>query len=150
VDIAVSLWDTSGGGEDYDRLRPLSYPQTDVFILLFSVISPTSYGNVKSKWWPEVMHHCPTDVVVVANKIDCRDDPEKLESLKEKGLALITTEQGKQLAADVKAKGYAEISALTGQGVRAAFELVYDIYLENLHGGNTMQQKNNKNKCVLQ
>jgi GTPase SAR1 family protein len=29
------------GQEDYDRLRPLSYPQTDVFLICFSIISPS-------------------------------------------------------------------------------------------------------------
>ena len=37
------------GQEDYDRLRPLSYPQTDVFLVCFSVVSPASFENVKEK-----------------------------------------------------------------------------------------------------
>lgn len=49
----------SPGQEDYDRLRPLSYPQTDVFLVCFSVTSPASFENVKEKWFPEVHHHCP-------------------------------------------------------------------------------------------
>lgn len=31
------------------RLRPLSYPQTDVFLLCFSVMSPPSFENVRTK-----------------------------------------------------------------------------------------------------
>ena len=48
-----------GAEQDYDRLRPLSYPQTDVFLVCFSVISPASFENVKEKWIPEITHHCP-------------------------------------------------------------------------------------------
>ena len=44
----LGLFDTAGQ-EDYDRLRPLSYPQTDVFLVCFSVINPASYENVKEK-----------------------------------------------------------------------------------------------------
>lgn len=49
--INLGLWDTAGQ-EDYDRLRPLSYPQTDVFLVCFSVISRASYQNVFTKWLP--------------------------------------------------------------------------------------------------
>ena len=44
----MGLWDTYHG-EDYDRLRPLSYPQTDVFLVAFCVVTPSSYENVKDK-----------------------------------------------------------------------------------------------------
>ena len=37
------------GQEDYDRLRPLSYPKTDVFIAVFSVVSPSSFENIKKR-----------------------------------------------------------------------------------------------------
>lgn len=52
----LGLFDTAGQ-EDYDRLRPLSYPQTDVFLVCFSVTSPASFENVKEKWFPEVGFH---------------------------------------------------------------------------------------------
>ena len=59
----------------YCRLRPLSYPQTDVFLICFSLVSPASYENVRAKWFPEVSHHCPnTPVILVGTKLDLRDD----------------------------------------------------------------------------
>ena len=60
VKINLGLWDTAGQ-EDYDRLRPLSYPSTDVFLVCFSVIAPASYDNVEGKWKPEIEQHCPID-----------------------------------------------------------------------------------------
>lgn len=51
--ISLGLWDTAGQ-EDYDRLRPLSYPQTDVFLICFSIVSPPSFDNVKAKVCPSV------------------------------------------------------------------------------------------------
>ena len=41
----------TAGQEDYDRLRPLSYPNTDVFIIAFSIVNPTSLSNAFEKWY---------------------------------------------------------------------------------------------------
>ena len=70
------------GQEDYDRLRPLSYPQTDVFLVCFSVVSPSSFENVKEKWVPEISHHCQrTPFLLVGTQIDLRDDAATIEKL---------------------------------------------------------------------
>jgi small GTP-binding protein len=47
----INLIQDTAGQEDYDRLRPLSYAQTDVFLIAFSIASPTSYENVAAKWY---------------------------------------------------------------------------------------------------
>ena len=55
--------------EDYDRLRPLSYPGTDVFLLCFSVDSADSLDNIEEKWLPELRHHAPgVPIILVATK----------------------------------------------------------------------------------
>ena len=79
----LGLFDTAGQ-EDYDRLRPLSYPQTDVFLVCFSVVSPSSFENVKEKWVPEITHHCQkTPFLLVGTQIDLRDDAATIEKLGE-------------------------------------------------------------------
>lgn len=98
IPVSLGLWDTAGQ-EDYDRLRPLSYPQTDVFLICFSVTSPSSFENVTSKWYPEIKHHCPdAPMILVGTKIDLRDDRETLTALAEQGLSAIKREQGQKLA----------------------------------------------------
>ena len=56
--VELALWDTAGQ-EDYDRLRPLSYPDTDVILLCFAINNKDSLENVCEKWKPEVSHFCP-------------------------------------------------------------------------------------------
>ena len=43
--VNLALWDT-GGGEEYARLRALSYPETDVFLICYSIGSPASLENI--------------------------------------------------------------------------------------------------------
>jgi len=66
--VELALWDTAGQ-EDYDRLRPLSYPDTDVILMCFSIDSPDSLENIPEKWTPEVKHFCPSvPIILVGNK----------------------------------------------------------------------------------
>ncbi|CAG2057988.1 unnamed protein product [Timema podura] len=118
IPVSLGLWDTAGQ-EDYDRLRPLSYPQTDVFLICFSVTSPSSFENVTSKWCPEIKHHCPdAPMILVGTKIDLRDDRETLTALAEQGLSPIKREQGQKLANKIRAVKYMECSALTQRGLK--------------------------------
>lgn len=98
VPVSLGLWDTAGQ-EDYDRLRPLSYPQvykgrlhsfsddhiptnfqTDVFLICFSVVSPSSFENVTSKWCPEIKHHCPDAPILLIGNIIYYNDHSPLNN----------------------------------------------------------------------
>ncbi|KAF7204753.1 ras-related C3 botulinum toxin substrate 1 [Nothobranchius furzeri] len=116
--LNLSLWDTAGQ-EDYDRLRPLSYPHTDVFLVCFSLVSPASFENVRCKWYDEVKHYCPnTPIVLVGTKLDLREDQ---EMVKEKKLSPITSAQGEAMAKEIGAVKYLECSALRQKGLKTVF-----------------------------
>jgi small GTP-binding protein len=120
----LGLFDTAGQ-EDYDRLRPLSYPQTDVFLICFNVTSPPSFENVKEKWFPEVRHHCPaTSCIIVGTMVDLRDDPTVIEKLARQRQRPISFEQGERLARELGAVKYVECSALTQKGLKNVFDEV--------------------------
>lgn len=46
--VELALWDTAGQ-EEYDRLRPLSYPETDLIFVCFAIDCPNSLENVMDK-----------------------------------------------------------------------------------------------------
>lgn len=120
--IELGLWDTAGQ-EEYDRLRPLSYANANVFLVCFSLTNPVSFENVKAKWHPEVGHYCP-DVpqILVGTKSDLRDDSATLDKLKQQGQAPITADQGHQLAREIRAVKYLECSAKTGENLKTVFD----------------------------
>eukprot|EP00004_Rigifila_ramosa_P003187 TRINITY_DN13342_c0_g2_i1.p1 TRINITY_DN13342_c0_g2~~TRINITY_DN13342_c0_g2_i1.p1 ORF type:complete len:202 (-),score=38.04 TRINITY_DN13342_c0_g2_i1:116-700(-) len=120
--ISLGLWDTAGQ-EEYDRLRPLSYPMTDVFLVCFSVVGPASFENVRHRWTPEILHYAPkTPIVLVGTKVDLRDDAPTLASLRKRSLEPISEAQGRQLAKEIGATAYVECSALTQSNLRLLFD----------------------------
>jgi small GTP-binding protein len=119
---AVEIWDTNGT-DGMDRLRPLSYPGTDVFLIAFNIISPYSFTSVRSKWLVELKQHMPTaPILLVGMKADLRTDEEMINLLAEKGIDMITPEAAVKCAEEIGATGYYECSALTQEGLKPLFD----------------------------
>jgi cell division control protein 42 len=120
----LGLFDTAGQ-EDYDRLRPLSYPQTDVFLVCFSVTSPASFENVREKWFPEVHHHCPgVPCLIVGTQVDLRDDQQVIQKLAKQKMQPVRKEDGERMAKELGAVKYVECSALTQYKLKDVFDEV--------------------------
>ena len=120
--INFGLWDTAGQ-EDYDTFRAHSYPNTDVLLICFSLMNPTSFENVREKWYPEVRLHCNNaPIILVGTKLDLREDKGTAFDLKNKWLHPITYPEGLSMARDVGAVKYLECSALTTNGLRTVFD----------------------------
>jgi len=155
VPVNLGLWDTAGS-EEYNTLRPLSYPGTDVFIICFSIFSPTSFENVIKKWFPEIRQHMDTKppIVLVGTKLDLRSKPAALESLRTNNEEPITPEMGEQMRQEIGAYKYLECSALTQEGLATVFEEAIRVVLfppakEELQPKPTPKTKD-KEKCIMQ
>ncbi|VDP80582.1 unnamed protein product [Echinostoma caproni] len=121
--VELALWDTAGQ-EDYDRLRPLSYPDTDVILMCYAVDSPDSLANIKEKWAPEVKHFCPNvPIVLVGNKLDTRYDEKVWNELARYDQKPTTVDEAKFIGNQIGAFGHIECSAKTKENVREVFEL---------------------------
>uniref|UniRef100_A0A182PZM8 Ras-like GTP-binding protein Rho1 n=1 Tax=Anopheles farauti TaxID=69004 RepID=A0A182PZM8_9DIPT len=140
-EVELALWDTAGQ-EDYDRLRPLSYPDTDVILMCFSVDSPDSLENIPEKWTPEVKHFCPNvPIILVGNKKDLRNDPHTIKELSKMKQEPVKPQEGRAMAEKINAFAYLECSAKSKEGVREVFETATRAALQ--------VKKKKKSKCVL-
>lgn len=91
--VELALWDTAGQ-EDYDRLRPLSYPDSHVILICFAVDSPDSLDNVQEKWISEVLHFCSgLPIILVGCKKDLRNDPKTVDELRRTGQRPVTSQE---------------------------------------------------------
>merc|ERR1712130_985615 len=122
VKVELEMWDTAGQ-EDYDRLRPLSYPDTHVILLCFAIDSPDSLENIPDRWTPELKHFCPkVPIVLVGNKLDLRNNPDTLQLLAKLKQQPVPRAAGQEMATRIGAFAYLECSARTKEGVQQVFE----------------------------
>lgn len=125
------------GQEDYDKIRPLSYPNTDVFMLCFSIVSQNSFANVSNRWAPELFHHAPhVPVVLIGTKSDLRNDS------KHNCIPLLDCEA---LATQIGAEGYFECSALTQDGLLDCFQSS----IRTAQEVQKAQKRHTRNPCTL-
>lgn len=128
--VQIGLWDTAGD-EEYDRLRPLSYPQTDVFLLCCSIISRSSFENVISRWQPELDHHAPSvPIVLVGCKSDLRDNLNLMQWLEASGTSMVSAAEAEDARRRIGAVVYRECSALTRDGLKEVFDTAIRVVIE--------------------
>ncbi|KAK4494286.1 hypothetical protein PRZ48_014584 [Zasmidium cellare] len=162
--VELALWDTAGQ-EEYDRLRPLSYPETDLLFVCFAIDCPNSLENVLDKWYPEVLHFCPTTPMILCGlKSDLRHKRTCIELLKTQGLTPVTQQQGKAVAQKMGAL-YMECSSKEMAGVHEIFDTAIDMTVrgqdqqaEELRapgsrsspaGGNMPVKRQKRSKCKI-
>ena len=146
--INLQLWDTAGQ-EDYKRLRPLAYPDTDVFIL--TLVSLTSFENVENFWLPEIKERCPnTPFILVGLKSDLRDDFEQnADELKSKGFAPIASSKGKELKEKINASAYIECSSLKQINLKEVFDSALKVALRPQNIESISDAERNEGACCL-
>mmetsp|Transcript_1086 Transcript_1086/g.3909 ORF Transcript_1086/g.3909 Transcript_1086/m.3909 type:complete len:256 (+) Transcript_1086:168-935(+) len=127
--VNIILWDTAGQ-EDYKQLRTSTYQKTDIFMLCFSVVHPSSFENLR--WWMiELKKHCPnTPLVLCGTKIDLRDDPETIANLEATGQKMITKKAGTKKAKECKARAYLECSAKDVDSVTQVFQQAVKVVMD--------------------
>ncbi|KAI5187799.1 Ras-like protein gene family, member A [Nematocida homosporus] len=131
-EILLSLWDTAGQ-EDYDRVRVLSYVDTDLLLVCFALNSVRSLESIGERWNEEIEHFCKrTPRILVGMKADLR---------KKSDANLITQEKAIEMAKYISARSYIECSSFTGQNVEEVFHQAVDVLM------NRKRKKAKSNGC---
>ncbi|KAJ6643759.1 Ras-like GTP-binding protein RhoL, partial [Pseudolycoriella hygida] len=66
---SIRLYDT-GGQEDYDRLRILTYNLADVFILCFSMNCRSALLHICRRWYYQLLPYPSKPIILVGTKCD--------------------------------------------------------------------------------
>ncbi|XP_061387535.1 uncharacterized protein LOC133322570 [Musca vetustissima] len=143
--LDILLCDTKGAKE-FDRINRLSYPNTDVFVICFSVDRPDDLCYVHLKWLPEIREHCPGSVpiILVATKVDMRNAIQETPRR-----WCVTKEQGRRMAKMIEATYYIECSAMDDEfyGVSDVFNAAVSCGLD--YRNNDSFNRKKKRKCVI-
>lgn len=120
-------------------MRPFSYPQTDAFIVCFSVVEPKSLQSVIDNWIPEIERFCPTaKIILVGTHLDLRND-ENVENEK------VQFKEGLKCSKEINACEYLECSALESVSVKNVFEAAISAVFDE----RGIAEKIKKRRCNL-
>ena len=126
-EIKLKIWDTAGQ-ERFRNITTQYYKGADGIVLVYDVTDESSYEKIRD-WMEQILSNTQQEeigLVLLGNKCDMEP-------------RVVTEDMGKKMAEELKISYY-ETSALTGQGIREAFEeLTMDIMKKRgvSEGGNT-------------
>lgn len=126
----LELFDTAGQ-EEWEQLRRMMYANTDIFLVCYSCMQPSSFDNVEKKWMPDVRNHDPTSLVILVSLcIDLRTVNPTSSNAQPDLITppMITTRQGAELARRLKCNAFIECSSMLRFHVREVFECAIDVY----------------------
>jgi len=136
--IELALWDTAGQ-EEYDRLRPLSYPDVNVLLVCYAINSLTSLHNVKETWTPEVKHFCPgIPIILVGTKMD----------LNVAGSDIVDFQEAERVAQEIGAAEHIRCSAKTTENINHVFNVAITCALKTIEANHQTAQNSNNRKSL--
>jgi len=149
--LTLELCDTPGQ-DDFDTLRPLVYPHTDVFLLCFSVVMPSTFQNVKEKWIPEIRSQSKkVPIVLVGTQSDLREDAKTLVGLRNFKEQPIQEAEARKVASSLGCETYVESSALTQKNLKEVFDnaIMEGLKSRRLREDKGQKKNRKKKKCSI-
>ncbi|VDM07798.1 unnamed protein product [Wuchereria bancrofti] len=134
--IRLQLCDTAGKA-GFDSLRPFTYPDTDVFLLCFSVMLPGTLRSITDHWIPEINKTVPNaPVILVGTQSDLRANVGLVIDLCKNGEQPVSESKARMLSDDL-CTDYLECSALTQHNLKEVFDAAILTALRKKSSSNT-------------
>jgi small GTP-binding protein len=131
-DITYSLWDIRATHE-YETLRVKSYFGTDVFLMMFSLVAPSSLKLIEEYWDAEVMAQIPDAIkILVGTKEDLVTDDDTLQKLADNHLHPVTHDEAMKVARKIGAAEYFTISSRMGTNVEQLMQSALHLASERM------------------
>lgn len=105
--LCYDLWDTTGQ-EQYDRLMRLSYPGSEMILLVYSTSVRESLYNIQHCWLPQQEQFAPDAWLMLIGV--SRDDDDNIEVL---------TDEGQSMAVQIGASTFNEVNIADKEGIAA-------------------------------
>ncbi|XP_030749937.1 cell division control protein 42 homolog [Sitophilus oryzae] len=128
--VRLEICDTAGE-ELGASLRRLCYPGTDVFMLCFSVVRPSSFESACKRWADELTR-LGAPVVLVGCQSDLLNDFEVISNLSRQHQKTVATARAQELARRLNAT-YVVTSAKTCNNLKEAFDEAITSALKRRH-----------------
>lgn len=118
--------------DDLESLRPFCYHDADVFLLCYSIVTPSSFQSVRERWAPEVRRLCPAaPLVLVGTQSDLREDVQVLIRLARQRERPVSVDEARLVSRGLGVTAFAECSALTQKNLKAVFDTAITVSLEH-------------------
>ncbi|KAM3716366.1 Rho-related GTP-binding protein RhoU [Dirofilaria immitis] len=142
--IRLQLCDTAGKAR-FDSLRPFTYPDTDVFLLCFNVMLPSTLRSITDHWIPEINKTVPNaPVILVGTQSDLRANVSLVIDLCKNGEQPVSESKARMLSEDL-CTDYLECSALTQHNLKEVFDAAILTALRSKSSSNNINNNNNNN-----
>jgi small GTP-binding protein len=131
VRVNAILWDTAGQ-EDFVNVRKLTYDQTDIFLVVYSVVSQNSFANLKSKWLPELRQQVGQRLrwVLVGNKCDMLTDEKTMADMKAAGETPVSEKDAKKFGKENGAELFLTCTGRDVDSVNGVFHEVLKLVVQ--------------------
>jgi len=135
INALLDMVDTAGT-EQFCAMRELYFSNADIVLICYSIISRASFEEVKHL--SQLAQRFETPYIIIGLKKDFRNSDSQMVE--------VSPEEGRELAHQLRAEGYFECSAKTGEGVDEVFNATIQIGVQNELKA---QMNLKKPKCAL-